>query len=115
MFLDKSLRDGVNRGPVFIEDFQLAPRIKPIIGEERRYLGRGMLGIVVRELCQGKDVKPVVLLIVAKGSQILFEDLVDTFRLSVRLGVKGRRLVTLNVADVVERGCKARRKLGSPI
>ena len=72
-----------------IEDFQSASWIKPIISEEWRDLGGGMLSVVVRKFRERENVKPVVLLIVAEGPQILFEDLVDPFRLTVRLRVEG--------------------------
>ena len=83
VLFDKSFRDWVDRDFFGVEHFQLASWIEPIVSEERRDLGGSMLSIVIREFREGKYVEPVVLLVVAKGSQILFEDLVDTFRLTV--------------------------------
>ena len=44
-----------------------------------------MLGIVVRKFCQGKEIGPICLLIVAINAQGLFEDRIQALRLAVRL------------------------------
>jgi hypothetical protein len=48
--------------------------------------------IVVGEFGHRDIVGPVILSVVAKNAQVLFEFLVDTFCLSVRLGVERRRI-----------------------
>ena len=115
VLFDKSFRDWVDRDPFVVEHFQLASWIEPIVSEERRDLGGSMLSIVIREFREGKYVEPVVLLVVAKGSQILFHDLIDTFRLAVRLRVKGCRLVTFDIPKFVEPRGKVRSELSSSI
>ena len=47
-----------------------------------------MQGIVVCELGHGKEVDPIVLLVVDIHLNVLFQDLVDLFSLSVGLGVE---------------------------
>ena len=46
-------------------------RMKTIVSEEWRHAGGGVFGVVVREFSQGKDIEPVVLLMVAEDSEIL--------------------------------------------
>ena len=42
-----------------------------------------MLGVVVGELCKGKQMLPVILLVVDEDPKVLVEDLVHPFRLPV--------------------------------
>ena len=42
-----------------------------IVGEEWRHMSGGVLGIVISEFSQRKDVKPVVLLMVAENLKVL--------------------------------------------
>jgi hypothetical protein len=59
--------------------------------------------------------RPVVLLEIAVDSQILFQPLVCPFRLSIRLGVIGRRNVLLDVQQMAEFLGKMRGKSGVSI
>ena len=45
--------------------------------------------VVVHEFSQGKEIDPVVLLVVDVHPKILFQDLVNTFGLTVGLGMVG--------------------------
>ena len=45
--------------------------------------------VVVLELCDRKEVMPVILALVNKGPEVLVKFLVNTFRLAVRLGMPG--------------------------
>jgi len=71
----------------------------PVVGEERSLAGRGMDGVVVGELGERKEFLPVVLLVVAEGTQVLFEDLVDAFSLTVGLWVERRGHVGFDVEE----------------
>ena len=46
--------------------------VKTIVGEEGGHARRGVFGIVVCEFGQGEDIEPVVLLMVAEDSEVLF-------------------------------------------
>ena len=73
-----------------------------VVGEERSLAGRGMDGVVVSELGEGEELLPVVLLVVAEGTQVLFEDLVDALGLAVGLWVERRGHVGLDVEESEE-------------
>jgi hypothetical protein len=75
-----------------------------VVGEEGGHADGGVEGVVVREFGHWEEVMPVVLSIVAEGSKILLEDLVDSLRLSVRLGVEGCREVGLDVQEAFDFG-----------
>ena len=53
------------------------------IREERRYASGCVRSIVVGELCERKDVGPVILLVVAEYAEVLFKSLVDAFSLTI--------------------------------
>ena len=59
--------------------------MEAVIGKERRECGSRVPGIVVRKICQGKEIGPICLLIVAINAQVLFKDRVQALRLAVRL------------------------------
>ena len=59
--------------------------MEAVIGEERRECGSRVPRIVVRKLCQGKEIGPISLLIVAINAQVLFKVKVQALRLAVRL------------------------------
>src|SRR6266436_7037018 len=52
------------------------------VGEEWRNSSHFIRGIVVGEFCQGEQGRPVILLIVRIGLEILLQDLVQAFCLS---------------------------------
>ena len=57
-----------------------------------------MLCIVVRELGEGKELEPVVLLVVTKDPEELFQDLVDALCVTVRLRMICCGLVVFDLA-----------------
>src|ERR1700726_1623010 len=71
-------------------DSECAAWMETVVGEERRHASGRVLGVVVGEFGERQDVEPVVLLMVTEDPEILFEDLVDAFRLAIRLRMKGR-------------------------
>jgi hypothetical protein len=58
-------------------------------GPERCHPSRSMHCVVVREFCQREEFDPVVLLVVAEGSEVLFHGLVLLLGLAVGLRVEG--------------------------
>ena len=42
-----------------------------------------MLGVIVCEFCQGQEIVPIVLLVIAEYTEILFKDLVNPFGLAI--------------------------------
>ena len=72
-------------------------RVVAFVGKKWGYPSRGVWSIVVCELCDRKKVRPIVLLIVAIDSEVLFQSLVHAFGLSVTLGVISRGEVELHV------------------
>ena len=47
------------------------------------------MSIIIDKFCEGKELIPIVLLIVAEDVKVLFEDLINAFSLTVRLRVEG--------------------------
>jgi len=71
--------------------FQAHPRVPAGIEEEGCLLREGVDVVVVGKLCQGEECVPVVLSFFDEEPQVLFQFLVDLFRLSVGLRmVSGR-------------------------
>jgi len=54
-------------------------RIKALVSEERGHHGRRVRCVVVCKLGQGKEVDPIVLLVVDVHPKVLLQDLVDPF------------------------------------
>ena len=67
------------------------------IGREQGYSSHGVWSVIVCELCDRKEVRPIVLLIVAIDLEVLFQGLVHAFGLSITLGVISRGEVELHV------------------
>jgi len=59
-----------------------------IVGIEWRDSCGGILSVVVDEFCEGKELVPVVLLIITKDAKVLLKDLVNTLSLAIRLRMK---------------------------
>jgi hypothetical protein len=70
-----------------------------VVGEERGVAGRCVDRVVVGKLGAGQKLLPVVLLVVAEGTEILFQDLVDTFSLAITLWMERGRHVWLHVEE----------------
>ena len=67
------------------------------IGKEWRYSSRGIRSVIICKLHDWKEVRPIVLLIVAIDLEVLFQGLVHVFSLSVTLGMITRGEVKLHV------------------
>lgn len=75
----------------------------PFIGEEGGCSCGRVRCVVVGELGEGEERDPIVLLVVDIDPEILLEDLIDAFGLTVRLGVVRGREVGLDAEEVAER------------
>jgi hypothetical protein len=58
-----------------------------LIGEERRYAGGSTRRVVIGEFREGKEFRPVVLLVVAVNPKVLLEGLISAFCLTIPLWV----------------------------
>ena len=85
------------------------------VGKEGRGTGRCARSIVVSEFSEGKERRPVVLLVVAKYSEVLLEGLIESFSLSVSFQVIARGEVNLHIQRFSEGAEKAGNKLGSAV
>ena len=61
-----------------------------------------MFRVVVAEFCQGKEVGPVGLLVVAIQSQVLLQHRVEPLRLAIRLRVERGRPIGPNATELQE-------------
>src|ERR1700731_1504525 len=75
----------------------------------------GARSIVVGEFRQGQEFRPVVLLINAVTTEVLFQHLVSSFRLSVALRVIPRGEVQGHIEDLAQQAEKTRDELGATI
>ena len=57
------------------------------VSEERCNASSGTRSIIVSELCQREEFGPIVLLVIAIDSNVLFQGLICSFGLSVSFGV----------------------------
>jgi hypothetical protein len=64
-------------------------RVEPLVCEEGSDLCSRMCSVVVSKFGEGKEVDSVILLIIDVYPKVLFEDLVDSFGLTIGLGVVG--------------------------
>ena len=71
--------------------FEAHPRVPASIKEEGCLLRGGVDMVVVGELRQGEECVPVVLSFSDEEPQVLFQFLIDPFRLSVGLRMVGGR------------------------
>ena len=78
--------------------------MEAIIREEGRHLGGFLEGIVIGEFGKGKQVEPVVLLIVAEDAEVGLEGLIHSFCLAVGLRMEGSRFPRVNLENGGESG-----------
>ena len=70
---------------------------------ERGVAGARILGIVISELGHGQESGPIVLFKVDESSEVRFHCTILSFRLAVRLRVKGSGEPPLDAKEVAER------------
>ena len=78
------------------------------VSEERGNTGGGTRGVVEGEFRKGKEIGPVVLLIVAIDSEVLFQCLIGPFGLAVAFGVVTRGKVEFHIKS----GAKGAEEVG---
>ena len=66
-----------------LSERKILARVVAMVGKEGGHADGGMEGVVVGEFGYWEEVVPVILSIVAEGSKVLFEDLVDSLHLAV--------------------------------
>ena len=57
------------------------------VGKKRGDSRGGIRGIIISKLSNGEQIRPIVLLVVAVYSEVLFQGLIHLFSLSVAFGV----------------------------
>jgi len=82
------------------------------VSKERGNTSSGTWSIVVSELCQREEFGPVVLLIIAIDSNILFQGLIHSFSLSIGFGVITGGEMELHIQSSSERSEEVGYKLG---
>jgi len=82
--------------------FKAHPRVSAGIEEEGCLLRGRVDVIIVGELCQGEECVPVVLSFSDEDPQVLFQFLIDPFRLSIGLRVISGRRCGLNSQQSVQ-------------
>jgi hypothetical protein len=86
-----------------------------IVCKERCLFGGRVYCVVIGKLSKREEVDPIILLVIYKTAEILLEDLIDSFSLSIRLWVKGRGQVDLCTQELEQAGPEFRSKLGATI
>src|ERR1700710_2228442 len=90
-------------------------RMVALVGEEWRYASSSTRRVVIGELGEGKEIRPVVLLIIAVDAQVLFQCLVGTFGLSIAFWVVPRGEVEMHVKCFTKRAEEVRDKFRTAI
>jgi len=78
-------------------------------------LGGRMNLVVVLEFCKWQEPHPIILFLVGEESEILFQFLVDPFRLSISMRVVGCGSCQLNSKQLVEFPGEFHYELGTSI
>ena len=86
-------------------------QVVSFVHEERRDSCSSAGGVIVRELCQGQEIGPVVLLVIAVNPKVLLQGLVGPFCLTVAFGVVTQCEVELHV----EHGPKRAEEMGDEL
>jgi hypothetical protein len=72
-------------------------RVVSFVGKERGSASGCTQSIVVSKFSEGKEQRPVVLLVVAEYTEVLFECLIESFSLSISFRMIARGEVNLHV------------------
>jgi len=105
----------VNDEPVGVLGMDSDVWVVPFIGKERGGTSRCARSIVVSKFSEGKEWRPVVLLVVAKYSEVLLESLIESFSLSVSFQMVAQGEVNLHIQHLSEGLEEAGDKLGSAV
>jgi hypothetical protein len=85
------------------------------VGKERGSASGCTWSVVVSEFSEGKEWRPVVLLVVAEYMEVLFECLVESFSLSIFFRMIAQGKVNLHVQCLSEGLEEAGNELGSMV
>jgi len=85
------------------------------VSEERGDASSGAQSIIVSELHQREEFGPIVLLIIAIDSNVLFQGLIRLFGLSIGFGVITRGEMELHIQSCSERAEEVGYKLGASV
>jgi hypothetical protein len=86
-----------------------------LVGKEGRSASGCTQSIVVSEFSKGKERRPVVLLVVAEYTEVLFECLIESFSLSVSFRMIAQGEVNLHVQRLSEGSEEVGNKLRSAV
>jgi hypothetical protein len=86
-----------------------------LVGEEWRYSRSSTRSIVVSELHEQKKFLPIVLLIIAVNSEVLFQCLIGAFSLSVTFRMVSRGEMKSHVESFSERSEEVQDELRSTV
>jgi hypothetical protein len=87
----------------------------PLLAKKGEVPVDALQSIVVSKFSEGKERRPVVLLVVAEYMEVLFECLIESFSLSVSFRMIARGEVNLHVQRLSEGSEEAGNKLGSVV
>jgi len=90
-------------------------QVVSFVGKERGGTNRCAQSIVVSEFSEGKERRPVVLLVVAKYSEVLLKSLIESFSLSVSFWMVAKGEVNLHIQCLSKGSEEAGDKLGSTV
>jgi hypothetical protein len=90
-------------------------RVVSFVGKEGRSAGGCTRSIVVSKFSEGKEQRPVVLLVVAEYMEVLFKYLIESFSQSVSFRMITRGEVNLHVQCLPKGLEEAGDKLGSAV
>jgi len=85
------------------------------VSKERCNTSSGARSIIVSELCQREEFGPIVLLIIAMGSNVLFQGLICSFGLSVGFRVITRGEMEFHIQSCSERAEEVGYKFGASV
>src|SRR6266571_8428593 len=90
-------------------------RVVALVSEERGHTSSCVQGVIVCELCERQELRPIVLLVIAVNLQVLFQHLVHSLCLSVALGMITRGEMETDIKGLTKGTEERGDKLGSPI
>jgi hypothetical protein len=76
--------------------------VMTIVRKEGSHIGGRVDGVVVAKFSQGEQRTPIILLIIAEDTKILFQDLIKHFSGSISLRVKGGGEVDFDMEEFSE-------------
>ncbi len=91
---DKSVGSGDAKGASGLHSWQYGG-VVTIIDFKQTFAGRGMCTVVMHKCSEGEPFRPVSLEVIDKYTEVFFNLLIDSFSLSIGLGMKGGQVLLL--------------------